>query len=63
MKRYILFAGRDYEPLGGAGDIMGSDCDIESLKETVKIFQDRNRYDWYQIYDCELEQVIWSGEN
>lgn len=69
MKRYILFAGPNYYPGGGAGDFVESSDDLEALKEkgreliTVQPETEERPWphceaDWAHIWDCEEEKEV-----
>lgn len=51
--RYLLFAGDDYYPLGGARDLVGCYSDLQDAK---------GAYDgqgWAHIYDIETCEIIF----
>lgn len=58
MKRFLIFCGPTYEPLGGWGDFQGSADSLEEAKdELIKIMKDK-RPDWIQVIDLETETVV-----
>ena len=73
MKPYIVFAGAQYYPSGGAGDIHAV-CDTleearQILAKAVEVpgyydpdAEDYDRYnvcDWGHILDCTLAQILY----
>ena len=50
MKRYLVFAGEDYYPVGGAGDFV-SDHDTE--EEAIKVADEACRGEWAHVLDTE----------
>ncbi len=57
-KRYLLFAGKDYYPNGGAEDFIG----IYKTKKDALKAHDPNKYDydggWANIFDLKTERII-----
>ncbi len=51
MKRFIVFAGDNYYPCGGAYDFMG---EFEDLDDAM---QSPSRGDWYHIFDTHTGDV------
>lgn len=54
MKRYLLFRGDDYYPMGGMYDFEG---DFDSVSEAMIKLNDLS-YDWFHIYDLEEKRII-----
>jgi hypothetical protein len=54
--RYILFAGFNYHPLGGANDILGTGDSIEDLQNSAILRY--NPKDWWHIYDTEEKEIV-----
>lgn len=58
MKNFILFAGDDYYPEGGAYDFKGA---FKTLEEAIE-FHDPNEYNncggWANIFDLENEEIV-----
>lgn len=52
MKRYLLFAGDHYYPLGADGDIIG---DYDDLSEATR---EGSNYDWARILDMDTRTWI-----
>ncbi len=60
---YLLFAGDNYYPSGGWGDLKGK---FYSKEEALEFYKAGHRYgeeyvhywDWYQIVDLESLEVI-----
>ncbi len=48
MKRYLLFSGDEYYPLGGWNDFKGS---FDTLEEAKEAKEKLSGHDWYQIVD------------
>jgi hypothetical protein len=53
MKRYLLFAGPNYYPAGGADDLIG---DFDTMVLVVKEIRDI-RADWWNVLDTETGQT------
>ncbi len=66
VKRYFLFAGDDYYPVGGIYDLVGTYDSVEEcmsrLTYPIIIFDDIeiDEYDWYHIYDSQENKIIKS---
>ena len=59
MKRYLLFAGDVYYPLGGMNDLFG---DFDSMDEAVAKMQATNDdHDWWHVYDTVGREIVDSG--
>lgn len=58
-KRYWLFIGADYYPVGGLDDFYNSYDTVAEIKPLLedKQFYD-SRYSWYQIYDSVLDNTV-----
>lgn len=56
MKKYLLFAGQKYYPLGGMSDYIGDFDTIEQAKQAYT----ESKEDWGQIVDYEdMKAVEW----
>lgn len=59
MKPYLLFAGCDYYPDGGVGDLIAA---FETAEEAEE-WGAHNRYDWWQVVrHVDMEVVAKSGD-
>lgn len=65
MKRFLLFAGREYYPQGGWNDLIGSyDTALEADAKLLAMIREQDAFlvtDWYQVVDIEIG-VIASGD-
>lgn len=53
---YIVYAGVEYYPLGGANDIIGF---YETFDLSLQKFREiESDYDWIHILDVEIKQII-----
>jgi hypothetical protein len=57
MKRYLLFAGSAYYPLGGWDDFKGDFDDAKEAMARVAHLQD----DWWHLVDIEEGKQIATG--
>jgi len=61
MKRFLLFAGFQYYPEGGAKDLQDSfDTEEEAIVEGNKLTDlslDYTGYDWFNIIDTKVEKL------
>lgn len=55
MKRYMLFAGDNYYPLGGMEDFVDS---FDTIEETFNHPRSSNERGWFHIYDLELQEIV-----
>ena len=58
MKRYLVFCGDDYYPIGGMNDFKG---DYDTLKECEILLEKEyndNVYEWTQIWDSKDKKFI-----
>lgn len=53
MKRFLLFAGDSYYPIGGWRDIKGS---ADTIEEAQKL--NNNYYDWWHIVDSVSGDIV-----
>lgn len=73
MKRFLVFAGDDYYPIGGWRDLVGSADTISQAKALAPAhvtLADGSRdwaatggFDWAHVVDTRLEHVRLFGEN
>ena len=56
MKNYLLFAGAEFYPDGGAEDFIG--C-FESIAAAMDSF-DKNLFDWGNIFDMQSQKIVKS---
>lgn len=64
MRRYLLFAGDNYYPLGGWCDFRGSFETPEQAKEAL--LPGDHTYTgmgWAHIVDLESGKVVWSSDD
>jgi hypothetical protein len=59
MKRYIIFAFDQYYPCGGLSDIIAH---VAEKEDAIQRAKDLKRWHFVDVYDCELEDVVWSKE-
>ena len=61
MKRYILFAGKNYYPNGGMHDFVDS---FDTATEAAKKYNNGadRIYQWYHIYDTQKSSIIFDSE-
>jgi hypothetical protein len=63
MKRYLLFVGRHYYPVGGMEDFkedfdsLGEVTDIDNVTKTFDEY-DNEQDHWAHIYDSEERKII-----
>lgn len=53
MKRYLVFAGETYYPLGGWDDLRGRFDTVEDAVVAVT-----GKFDWWQVVDIETGEVV-----
>lgn len=62
MKRYLLFFGDNYYPLGGWGDFQGDfDC-VELAKDYLLKKDKYDSFDWAQVIDTETKAIVWNNK-
>lgn len=57
QRRFWLFAGDQYYPLGGFSDFQG---DFFTLEEAVTKAANRG-WDWWHVFDSETKEVVLGG--
>lgn len=59
MKRFLLFAGDKYYPVGGADDLIGSFNDRDEAEDAgwPGWFED-SPPDWAHVFDCETGEIV-----
>ena len=58
LSRFILFAGVDFYPAGGAEDILGS---YASISEAIAELDRHDDLDWFHILDIQTGAIITYG--
>jgi len=61
MKRFLLFAGSDYYPLGGWNDLAGA---YDTAQEAVLAGVQRSEsetFGFYHVLDCESWSIVAKG--
>lgn len=57
MKRFLLFAGNQFENLGGWDDLISSfETEKDAMEAGKKLIDDGDR-DWYHIVDLDTGQI------
>lgn len=56
MKRFLLFAGRDYYPQQGARDLVASFDAVDPAAAGLALLEGYGA-DWGHVYDTETEQI------
>jgi hypothetical protein len=54
MKKYMVFGGNTYYPVGGFHDFIGH---VDTLKEVLSLLHGKN-LDWYHVVVTETGRVI-----
>lgn len=57
MRRYFLFGGDRFYPLGGFYDFQG---DYDTVEEAVKRGNSRG-WDWWHIWDSKKKELVLGG--
>lgn len=59
MKRYWLFAGNNYYPMGGMEDFHNSYDTLEEAKKSYKVLHEEDSYEyaWAHVYDSETRSI------
>jgi hypothetical protein len=58
-KRFLLFGGNTYYPLGGWYDIYkGYDTLKEAVADAKQTFRDTPDYEWWHVYDKVTDEVV-----
>lgn len=57
MRRYLLFGGADYYPLGGWNDFVGSYNTYEEAYEHKKLGRSQG-YEWTHIVDTNIGEMV-----
>ena len=60
---YILFAGNNYYPNGGAEDIIGTFSSMEEAKEGYIEASMRSPYEWMHIYCISEGRIVYKVES
>ena len=61
MKRFLVFGGDEYYPLGGMRDFQGEyDTEDEAIDATTQYLSDRNwDCQWSSYFDCETRSLTF----
>ncbi len=57
MKKYLVFAGSTYYPMGGWNDFRTSFHSIDEAKNYL--LDTQKQYDWYHIIDSETYRIVY----
>lgn len=60
--RYLVFAYDWYYPSGGMQDIYEKTDDKDLIKELIESWKVEPDHDIIQVYDTELDEVVYQGE-
>lgn len=64
MKRFLLFGGDRYYPLGGWYDIQeGYDTLKEAVAAAKQKFRDAPDFQWWHIYDTIIDEVVYAYDD
>lgn len=56
-KRYLVFAGYNYYPIGGWEDFYGAFETVEEAKDAL--LKEKSYYrEWWHIVDLEINQIV-----
>lgn len=58
MKRFLLFAGENYYPLGGWTDFRDDFDTLEEARAAKNYRHDLQSAEWFQIVDTEQKMVV-----
>lgn len=68
MNRYLIFAGPNYYPRGGAEDLKDDRADLDAAKEyadhcvTPRVaFSGYGEYDWAHVYDTQTQEIVYDN--
>lgn len=62
MKRYLLFSGEDYYPIGGWKDFIGDFDSAEEAKSSLPVPGKMVCPDWFHIVDTYTKTIVAIGE-
>ncbi len=63
MKRYLLFQGDDYYPLGGAKDFCSSYDTLEAAKaEGEHLIGAKPEWRWYHVVDANTMLIVHNSD-
>lgn len=64
MKRYLVFAGRVYYPVGGGKDLYFATNDLEEAKRKCDEYKNEDPdmvdYNWAHVFDNEILEEIYN---
>lgn len=60
---FILFAGNNYEPNGGAKDIYSIEIDLTIAIKKAKDLYENNPYIWTHIYDTDTKEIVYDDND
>lgn len=59
MKKYLLFAGEIYYPMGGVNDFIDSFESLEDAKHAGEREIEDNENDWFHIADKDDLEIVY----
>ena len=63
LKRYLVFAGRDYDATGGMGDFINDyDTEPKALVRAKEYVKNNPRWRWSNVYDQQEKKEIWNSD-
>jgi hypothetical protein len=60
MKRYLVFAGDNYYPSGGAFDFVSALATLEEATAAANAFKMRS--DWAHVFDMQLGRIVYHAK-
>ncbi len=58
MKRYLLFSGSNFYPIGGWNDFQTSFDTIEEAEKHAVTLREWCQHDWHHIVDSETQERV-----
>ena len=58
VKRYYLFAGDNYYPLGGGSDFIKSYEQLEDAVAFGERIKEKGSMDWWHVFDSQTEEIV-----
>lgn len=58
MKRFLLFAGEDYYPIGGWNDFLGDFDTVAEAKGVGEGYREGSALCWWHVVDTEAAAIV-----
>lgn len=64
MSRFLIFAGEQFYPEGGARDFVDFAVEREAAIAVAETLLLTEKFmDWSNVFDCETHEIVWESDS